>query len=89
MQVLEVSGPPDPQLANQSENRLKHPSKFSWGRTLILRLKYVEIGPERKFFIGGLQRVSKTSRSEYIKVRNMPKLLGGVEPWRRGANGFS
>jgi small subunit ribosomal protein S8 len=52
--------------------------KFSWGGTLILRLKYVKVGLERKSFIGGLQRVSKTSRREYTKVKNMPKLLGGV-----------
>jgi small subunit ribosomal protein S8 len=41
-------------------------------------LKYVKIGLERESFIGGLQRISKTSRREYTKARNMPRLLGGV-----------
>lgn len=57
---------------------LKEHSKSLWGGTLILRLKYVKIGLERESFIGGLQRISKTSRREYTKARNMPRLLGGV-----------
>jgi small subunit ribosomal protein S8 len=91
MKMAEVLEPLGFKLATEKYLPIKEPiiqepiiqepiieEKFSWGGTLILRLKYVKVGLERKSFIGGLQRVSKTSRREYTKVKNMPKLLGGV-----------
>jgi small subunit ribosomal protein S8 len=91
MKMAEVLEPLGFKLATEKYLPIKEPiiqepiiqepiieEKFSWGGTLILRLKYVKIGLERKSFIGGLQRISKTSRREYTKARNMPRLLGGV-----------
>lgn len=55
-----------------------HPSESLRGGTLILRLKYVKVGLERRSFIGGIRRISKISKREYTKRINMPELLGGA-----------